>query len=146
MKPAIFKPQSKAKQTKDRIARWISFAALVALLAMATLPLTSGPRAVADQGHHALEQLMARVTRELSAAWMREAILVVDGAAPSRHFWSRWMDRALGAAPERDGDAACPDRGQRHRAGGWRGAHCRAARPARFSRPCATTDPAPFHS
>ena len=26
---------------------------------------------------------------------MREAILVVDGAAPSRHFWSRWMDRAL---------------------------------------------------
>lgn len=38
---------------------------------------------------------MARVTRELSAGWMREAILVVDGAAPSRHFWSRWMDRAL---------------------------------------------------
>jgi len=38
---------------------------------------------------------MARVTRELSAIWMREAILVVDGAAPSRHFWSRWMDRAL---------------------------------------------------
>lgn len=38
---------------------------------------------------------MARVTRELSAAWMRDAILVVDGAAPSRHFWSRWMDRAL---------------------------------------------------
>jgi hypothetical protein len=38
---------------------------------------------------------MARVTRELSAAWMREGILVVDGAGPSRHFWSRWMDRAL---------------------------------------------------
>jgi hypothetical protein len=38
---------------------------------------------------------MARVTRELSAAWMHDAILVVDGAAPSRHFWSRWMDRAL---------------------------------------------------
>ncbi|MEZ5829770.1 MAG: hypothetical protein R3D05_01155 [Dongiaceae bacterium] len=38
---------------------------------------------------------MARMSRELSAAWMREAILVVDGAAPSRHFWSRWMDRAL---------------------------------------------------
>lgn len=38
---------------------------------------------------------MARVTRQLSAAWVREAILVVDGAAPSRHFWSRWMDRAL---------------------------------------------------
>jgi hypothetical protein len=38
---------------------------------------------------------MARVTRQLSAAWMREAVLVVDGAATSRHFWSRWMDRAL---------------------------------------------------
>ena len=35
------------RKTKDRIARWISFAALVALLAMATLPLTSEPRAVA---------------------------------------------------------------------------------------------------
>ena len=43
---------------------------------------------------------MARVTREMSAAWMREAILVVDSAAPSRHFWSRWMDRAL--APHQD--------------------------------------------
>lgn len=48
---------------------------------------------------------MARVTRELSAAWMREAILVVDGAAPSRHFWSRWMDRAL--APHQ-GEMAAP--------------------------------------
>ena len=48
MKPAILKPRTKAK-TKDRIARWISFAALVALLAMATLPLTSGPRTVAVQ-------------------------------------------------------------------------------------------------
>lgn len=48
---------------------------------------------------------MARVTRELSAAWMREAILVVDGAAPSRHFWSRWMDRAL--APHQ-GEMATP--------------------------------------
>ena len=48
---------------------------------------------------------MARVTRELSAAWMREAILVVDGAAPSRHFWSRWMDRAL--APH-EGEMATP--------------------------------------
>ena len=38
---------------------------------------------------------MARVTRELSAGWMRDGILVIDGAAPSRHFWSRWMDRAL---------------------------------------------------
>jgi hypothetical protein len=49
---------------------------------------------------------MARVTRELSAAWMREAILVVDGAAPSRHFWSRWMDRAL--APHQSEMAAAP--------------------------------------
>ena len=51
MKPAIFKPQSKAKDRKtgDRIARWISFAALVALLAMATLPISSGPRDVAVQ-------------------------------------------------------------------------------------------------
>jgi hypothetical protein len=52
MKPATFKPHSKTRikaKTKDRIARWISFAALVALLAMATLPLTSGPRTVAVQ-------------------------------------------------------------------------------------------------
>ena len=48
MRPAILKPKSKPK-TKDRIARWISFVALVALLAMATLPLTSGPRTVAVQ-------------------------------------------------------------------------------------------------
>jgi hypothetical protein len=50
MKPAILKPQSKARtRAKDRIVRWVSFAALVALLAMATLPLTSGPRDVAVQ-------------------------------------------------------------------------------------------------
>ena len=48
MRPAILKPKSKPK-TKDRIARWISFVALVALLAMATLPLTSGLRTVAVQ-------------------------------------------------------------------------------------------------
>ena len=48
MRPAFFYPKPKAK-TKDRIARWISFAALVALLAMATLPLTSSPRTVAAQ-------------------------------------------------------------------------------------------------
>jgi hypothetical protein len=35
------------------------------------------------------------MTREMSAAWVKEAVLVLDGAAPSRHFWSRWMDRAL---------------------------------------------------
>lgn len=46
MKLAIFKPKAK---TRDTIARWISFAALVALLAMATLPLSSGQRSVAVQ-------------------------------------------------------------------------------------------------
>jgi hypothetical protein len=57
MKPAIFKPHNKvnARKTKDRIARWISFAALVALLAMATLPLTSGPRTVAVQSTVAVQ-------------------------------------------------------------------------------------------
>ena len=51
MKSALLKPQSnvKARKIKDRIARWVSFVALVALLAMATLPLTSGPRTVAVQ-------------------------------------------------------------------------------------------------
>ena len=38
---------------------------------------------------------MARVTREIGEAWVNEAIMVLDGNAPSRHFWSRWMDRAL---------------------------------------------------
>lgn len=38
---------------------------------------------------------MARMTSEIGAAWVKEAVLVLDGAAPSRHFWSRWMDRAL---------------------------------------------------
>lgn len=38
---------------------------------------------------------MARVSHEPSGGRMRDAILVVDGAAPARHFWSRWMDRAL---------------------------------------------------
>lgn len=38
---------------------------------------------------------MARVTRDIGEAWVNEAIMVLDGNAPSRHFWSRWMDRAL---------------------------------------------------
>jgi hypothetical protein len=46
MRPAFFHPKTK---TKDRIARWISFVALVALLVMATLPLSSGHRSVAVQ-------------------------------------------------------------------------------------------------
>ena len=52
MKSAILKPQSKTRtktRAKDRIARWVSFAALVALLAMATLPLGSGHHSVAVQ-------------------------------------------------------------------------------------------------
>jgi hypothetical protein len=46
MKPGTFKLNAK---TKDRVARWISFVALVALLAMATLPVTSGSRDVAAE-------------------------------------------------------------------------------------------------
>lgn len=50
MKPGFLKPDAKAKTTpRDKIVRWISFAALVALLAMATLPLTSGQRDVASE-------------------------------------------------------------------------------------------------
>jgi hypothetical protein len=50
MKPGIFKPNAK---TRDRIARWISFLALVALLAMATLPITSGqPDVAANHATH----------------------------------------------------------------------------------------------
>ena len=33
---------------------------------------------------------MARVMRNVGGS-----VLVIDGAAPARHFWSRWMDRAL---------------------------------------------------
>jgi len=50
MKPAILNPGIRAKvKIRGTIARRIGFAALVALLAMATLPLTSGPRDVAVQ-------------------------------------------------------------------------------------------------
>ena len=53
MKPGTFKSNAKTKASaKDRIARWISFAALVALLVMATLPLTSGARHVAANTTH----------------------------------------------------------------------------------------------
>ena len=48
MKSAIVKPKTKAK-TRDIVVRCIGFAALVALLAMATLPLSSGQRSVAVQ-------------------------------------------------------------------------------------------------
>ena len=50
---------------------------------------------------------MARVTREIGEAWVNEAIMVLDGNAPSRHFWSRWMDRAL--APHTTQMADRPD-------------------------------------
>ena len=33
---------------------------------------------------------MARMMRRVG-----ETVLVIDGAAPARHIWSRWMDRAL---------------------------------------------------
>jgi hypothetical protein len=46
------KAQIKAK-TKDRIARWVSFLALVALLAMATLPIRPGQHQIAsDDTNH----------------------------------------------------------------------------------------------
>ena len=41
MKPGTTKPN-------DRIARWIGFAALAALLAMATLPVSTAHRDIAD--------------------------------------------------------------------------------------------------
>jgi hypothetical protein len=44
---------------------------------------------------------MAQGTTELDAAWMRDAILVLDRKPPSRRSWSRWMTRAL-APHERD--------------------------------------------
>ncbi len=44
MKPA-FEPNARLK---DRIARWISFLALVALLAMATVPLEPAQREIAS--------------------------------------------------------------------------------------------------
>lgn len=46
VKPSIVKPRPKAK-TRDIVVRCIGFAALVALLAMATLPLGAGQRSVA---------------------------------------------------------------------------------------------------
>jgi hypothetical protein len=48
VEPSIVKPGPKAK-TRDIVVRCIGFAALVALLAMATLPLSSGQRPVAVQ-------------------------------------------------------------------------------------------------
>lgn len=48
MRPG-FKPNAQINaKIKDRIARWISFLALVALLAMATLPIRSGQHEIAS--------------------------------------------------------------------------------------------------
>jgi len=44
MKPTTTRPTNRAR---DRIARWISFLALAALLAMATLPISADRRDVA---------------------------------------------------------------------------------------------------
>jgi hypothetical protein len=52
MKPGL-KPNA---ETKNRIARWVSFLALVALLAMATLPIRSGQHDIAsDNTKHGSE-------------------------------------------------------------------------------------------
>ncbi|HEU4825295.1 MAG TPA: hypothetical protein VFS85_02370 [Dongiaceae bacterium] len=48
MKPAAIRPDTKPKvDIKDRIVRWVGFAALAALLAMATLPASSAHRDMA---------------------------------------------------------------------------------------------------
>jgi hypothetical protein len=56
MKPGL-KPNAQIKaKTKDRIARWVSFLALVALLAMATLPIKSRQHEIAsDNTRHGSE-------------------------------------------------------------------------------------------
>jgi hypothetical protein len=48
VKPRIVTPRPKPA-TRDIVVRWIGFAALVALLAMATFPFASGQRPVAVQ-------------------------------------------------------------------------------------------------
>jgi hypothetical protein len=48
MKPGTTRSDSKTRaKVKDNIARWISFLALAALLAMATLPVSAGHHDVA---------------------------------------------------------------------------------------------------
>jgi hypothetical protein len=48
MKPGTTRTNAKSRaKSRDRIARWVSFLALAALLAMATLPGTSAHRDVA---------------------------------------------------------------------------------------------------
>jgi hypothetical protein len=50
MKPGIIRLSAPTRsRTRDRIARWICFAALVALLAMATLPITPSSRDIAAE-------------------------------------------------------------------------------------------------
>ena len=53
MKPPAARPDKKPNAAiKDRVVRWIGFAALAALLAMATLPVTSAHRDVAANTMH----------------------------------------------------------------------------------------------
>jgi hypothetical protein len=50
MKSGIIRPNDRSRsKLKDAIARWVSFLALAALLAMATLPITPGQRDVAAE-------------------------------------------------------------------------------------------------
>jgi len=49
MKPPAARPDKKTNAAiKDRVVRWIGFAALAALLAMATLPVSTAHRDIAD--------------------------------------------------------------------------------------------------
>jgi hypothetical protein len=49
MKPPAARPDKKPNaEIKDRIVRWVGFAALAALLAMATLPVSTAHRDLAD--------------------------------------------------------------------------------------------------
>ena len=84
MKPRIRRPGT------GRLAQWVGFIALVALLAMATLPLSNPHHDATADDSLRWSWHMARVMRNVSGS-----VLVIDGAAPARHFWSRWMDRAL---------------------------------------------------
>lgn len=47
MRPVAFLKPRVSRKTRDRVVRWVGFAALVALLAMATPPFAPGPRDVA---------------------------------------------------------------------------------------------------
>jgi hypothetical protein len=48
MKPAVRSDRKPKAAIKERIVRWVGFAALAALLAMATLPVSTAHRDIAD--------------------------------------------------------------------------------------------------